>query len=239
MKSVIDDSLEKDLLFYISTFLAEKGYPPTQVETTAYLRIDKRRILRAFDKLVKKGYIEVPGKTWRSLNVFWDKVDEVGIEIDIPVKTIQMVANVVTNFLRITLVGQVGANSPLPPFSAFSNFNTQIDIAQSLITVNEVDDLFAFEVLDNTMIDAMVMKSDIVVLRKVGDNSEVKKNELVAIWLPERNETTLKFIVIRKGSYLLKSVNPTMPPITIKARESLEIKGKVVLIIRNFNPFAD
>jgi repressor LexA len=55
---------------------------------------------------------------------------------------------------------------------------------------------------------------------------------MVAVWLSDRNETTLKFFFKEKDKYRLQPANPTMKPIYIDKNESLEIKGKVVMVIR-------
>jgi repressor LexA len=56
---------------------------------------------------------------------------------------------------------------------------------------------------------------------------------MVAIWLPNRDETTLKYFYKEKDQYRLQPANPTMQPILIDKDEPLEIKGKVVMVIRS------
>ena len=82
------------------------------------------------------------------------------------------------------------------------------------------------------MIDAMVNDGDIVIMRKVGSNAEAKNGDMVAVWLPSRDETTLKYFYKEKEGYRLQPANPTMDPIMIDKAEPLEIKGKVVMVIR-------
>jgi repressor LexA len=47
-----------------------------------------------------------------------------------------------------------------------------------------------------------------------------------------RNEYTLKYFFKEKDRYRLQPANPTMKPIFIKKSEPVEIKGKVVMVIR-------
>ena len=82
------------------------------------------------------------------------------------------------------------------------------------------------------MIDAMVNDGDIVVMRKVDNNAEAKNGDMVAIWLPARDETTLKYFYKEANHYRLQPANPTMQPIYIDKNERLEIRGKVVMVIR-------
>jgi repressor LexA len=80
------------------------------------------------------------------------------------------------------------------------------------------------------MIDAMINDGDIVIMKPA---IKANNGEMVAIWLPNRDETTLKYFFKEKDGYRLQPANPTMKPIMINKAEPLEIKGKVVMVIRN------
>jgi len=84
------------------------------------------------------------------------------------------------------------------------------------------------------MIDAMINDGDIVILRPT---QEARNGDMVAIWLSDKNETTLKYYYKEKDGYRLQPANPTMRPIMIKKTESLEIKGKVVMVIRKVDRY--
>ena len=85
------------------------------------------------------------------------------------------------------------------------------------------------------MIDAMINDGDIVVLKPA---QEARNGEMVAVWLSDKNETTLKYFYKEKDGYRLQPANPTMKPIMIKKNEPLEIKGKVVMVIRKMERMA-
>ncbi|MCF6292145.1 MAG: Rne/Rng family ribonuclease [Robiginitomaculum sp.] len=68
--------------------------------------------------------------------------------------------------------------------------------------------------------------------RPKSTGGEAKNGEMVAVWLPERDETTLKYFFKEKDGYRLQPANPTMEPILIGMDEPLEIKGKVIMVIR-------
>jgi repressor LexA len=84
------------------------------------------------------------------------------------------------------------------------------------------------------MIDAMVNDGDIVILKPAQD---ARNGDMVAVWLTDRNETTLKYYYKEKDGYRLQPANPTMKPIIIKKSEPLEIKGKVVMVIRRVDRY--
>jgi len=88
------------------------------------------------------------------------------------------------------------------------------------------------------MIDAMVNDGDFVIMKPVANNAEVRNGEMVAVWLPSRDETTLKYFYKEKEGFRLQPANPTMEPIMIDKREPLEIKGKVVMVIRKVDTVA-
>jgi repressor LexA len=79
------------------------------------------------------------------------------------------------------------------------------------------------------MIDAMVYDGDIVVMKRA---NEARNGEMVAIWLNDRDETTLKYFYLENGHVRLQPANPTMKPIIIDEPSSVEIQGKVVMVIR-------
>ena len=79
------------------------------------------------------------------------------------------------------------------------------------------------------MVDAMVNDGDIVVMKPA---QEARNGDMVAVWLPDRSETTLKYFYKEKDRYRLQPANPTMKPIYIDKGDPLEIKGKVVMVIR-------
>ena len=80
------------------------------------------------------------------------------------------------------------------------------------------------------MIDAMVHDGDYVILKP---QQEARNGEMVAIWLKNREETTLKYFFSENGKVRLQPANPTMQPIIIdNPDENLEVRGKVVLVIR-------
>ncbi len=79
------------------------------------------------------------------------------------------------------------------------------------------------------MIDAMVYDGDIVVLKPT---QEANNGDMVAVWLTDRDETTLKYFYQEKGRVRLQPANPTMKPIMIDDPSIVEIKGKVIMVIR-------
>jgi repressor LexA len=134
---------------------------------------------------------------------------------------------------RVPVLGRIVAGEPIPvPASDFNYFDAEesVEIAASLMPSREKGkELFALEVQGNSMIDAMVNDGDIVVLKPAQD---AKNGDMVAVWLPDKNETTLKYFFKERDGFRLQPANPLLKPIMIKKDEPLDIKGKVVMVIR-------
>jgi SOS-response transcriptional repressor LexA len=144
--------------------------------------------------------------------------------------------NYLRRLRRIPIVGRIVASAPIPvPASDFFYFDaeTSIEVVESLIPLGyELNRLFALEVDGDSMVDAMVNDGDIVILRPVLKKEDIRNGEMAAIWLPNRDESTLKYFYREKDGFRLQPANPTMAPILVSKDEPLEIKGKVVMVIR-------
>ena len=190
---------------------AEKGYPPSIREIGEQTGITSTSVVNYYlEQLEKWGYIERDRRISRGLRIVPEKLNEL---VFTPVR---VAAETVSDFLRIPVMGRIGASLPMPiPASDFNYYDaeTGVDIARSMLPAKSTEDLFALEVQGDSMIDAMVNDGDIVIMRRVENNSEAKNGEMVAVWLPERDETTLKYFYKEKDGYRLQPANPTMQPI--------------------------
>ena len=83
------------------------------------------------------------------------------------------------------------------------------------------------------MVDAMVNEGDIVVMKKA---NEARNGDMVAVWLNDRDETTLKYFYKENGRVRLQPANRTMDPIFVDNPRSVQVQGKVVMVIRQMEP---
>jgi repressor LexA len=93
----------------------------------------------------------------------------------------------------------------------------------------KTQDLFALEVQGDSMIDAMVNDGDIVIMKRA---QQAENGEMVAVWLDDKDETTLKYFYKEPQGIRLQPANPNMTPIYVDNPASLRIMGKVVMVIR-------
>ncbi len=202
------------ILNFIEDYQRKYKHPPSIREIGENCGISSTSVVNYYlDQLEKSGHIERDRKISRGLRVISQTP--------------------IGEMFRVPVLGRIVAGEPIPvPASDFNYFDAEesVEIATSLMPTREKGkELFALEVQGNSMIDAMVNDGDIVVMKPT---EEAKNGDMVAVWLPEKNETTLKYFYKEKDGFRLQPANPTMKPIMVKKSEPLEIKGKVVMVIR-------
>ncbi len=202
------------ILDFIEDYQRKYKHPPSIREIGENCGISSTSVVNYYlDQLEKSGHIERDRKISRGLRVISQTP--------------------VGEMFRVPVLGRIVAGEPIPvPASDFNYFDAEesVEIATSLMPSREKGkELFALEVQGNSMIDAMVNEGDIVVMKPT---QEARNGDMVAVWLPDKNETTLKYFYKEKDGFRLQPANPTMKPIMVKKSEPLEIKGKVVMVIR-------
>ncbi len=202
------------ILDFIADYQRDYKHPPSIREIGEGCDISSTSVVNYYlDQLEKSGNIERDRKISRGLR----------LTNSAPLG----------DMFRVPMMGVIQAGEPIPiPSSDFATFTAEdsVDVAMSLMPAKEKGkDLFALKVQGESMIDAMVNDGDIIILKPV---HEARNGEMVAVWLSDRNETTLKFYFKEKDRYRLQPANPTMQPIYVNKNEPLEIKGKVVMVIR-------
>lgn len=207
---------QREMLSFIGKFSRENGYPPTIRQIGEAVGISSTSVVNYnLNKLERDGYLTRDLKVSRGLRLT------------------EQVADKVSDLVRVPLVGRIFASNPVPvPGSDFNVFDEEkraIEISRGLLNTDE--GLFALEVQGDSMIDAMVNEGDIVVMKQ---QHEARNGEMVAVWLKEREETTLKHFYLENGRVRLQPANPTMAPI-YTSPENVEIQGKVVLVLRQLN----
>jgi repressor LexA len=204
------------ILDFLQTYQRENRYPPSIREIGEKTGISSTSVVNYYlDQLEKKGLIHRDRKISR------------GVRLSSQNGSVET--------LRVPILGPIAAGLPLPELDPNISYMTDneanaVDIARSLLPSKEKgENLFALEVKGESMIDAMINDGDIVVMKPA---SEARNGEMVAVWLPRDNEATLKYFFKEKDRYRLQPANPTMKPIYVKKSDPLEIKGKVVMVIR-------
>lgn len=207
------------ILDFIASYQREHKHPPSIREIGEDCDISSTSVVNYYlDQLEKSGHLERDRKISRGMRLTGNTP--------------------LGDMLRVPVLGVIQAGEPIPiPTSDFTSFTADdsVEIATSLMPAKEKGkELFALKVQGESMIDAMVNDGDIIILKPAQD---ARNGDMVAVWLSDRNETTLKYFYKEKDGYRLQPANPTMKPIMIKKNEQVEIKGKVVMVIRKMERF--
>ncbi len=216
------------ILAYMETYQRQFGFPPAIREICDETQISSTSVVNYYlDQLEKWGYIKREKNISRGITILKNAL---GVLLD---DKIRPFANAVEDLFRIPVVGRIVAGLPVPvPASDLNYFDPEsaISIARSLLPPREkLEDLFALEVQGDSMIDAMVNDGDLVIMKRA---QEARNGEMVAIWLLDRDETTLKYFYREGTKVRLQPANKTMQPIIIDDPRVVQIQGKVLMVVR-------
>ena len=214
----------KKILEVLEHYQDNVGYPPSIREIGREANISSTSVVNYYlDQLEEMGYIERDRKVSRGMRLIKTVTGQL----------VQEISSALEDIMRIPLAGRIGAGIVVqPPESGFATFSPDegVEVARSMLPEREQGaQLYALEVEGDSMIDAMVDDGDIVIMKPTQD---ARNGEMVAIRLKDEDETTLKYFYRENGSVRLQPANPLMEPIIIEDPSSVEVQGKVVLVIR-------
>ncbi len=224
------------IMRFLTDFQEQHGYSPSIREIGKHISVDSTSLVDYYlEQLCTSGYIERDKRVSRSIRVVRPMYQEStgGTRVT---QTLRNVSRRINELCSVPVLGRIGASLPVPmPPSEGSYFDpdSTVEIARSLLPSREkVDNLFALEVQGMSMIDAMVNDGDIVIMKRV---ENANNGEMVAVWLEDTDETTLKYFYKEGSRVRLQPANPTMSPIYIENPERVRIQGKVVMIVRRID----
>jgi len=134
--------------------------------------------------------------------------------------------------ISVPIIGTIAAGQPIPVPSADTWRNEDSDtIDVTPDTIGNREDVYALRVKGDSMIDALVNDGDIVLMQSAGT---AQNGEMVAAWLKNEQEATLKRFYREGDRVRLQPANRTMAPIYTEA-SNIQVQGKVIHISRD-NP---
>ena len=116
---------------------------------------------------------------------------------------------------------------PTPPSGSWHTEEVDNIDLPAYLTKGKAD-VFAVRVRGESMIDALVADGDLVLMEPIDDPRE---GDMVAAWLKDREEVTLKHFHMANGMVTLQPANSSMEPITVPA-ENVAVRGRVVGVVR-------
>ena len=197
---------QRKILEFIKGFMEERGYSPSIREIVKGCGLSSTSVAEYnLRVLEREGYIEREREISRGIKIG-------GVR-------------------RIPLVGVIAAGEPLPlppPGGWASDALEYIEVPTEFFGKGNI---YALRVKGKSMVDALIDDGDIVIVEA---RNFAEDGEMVAVWLRDRNEVTLKRIY-REGEWVkLVPESSEASPIYVEPRH-VEIQGRVIGVIRKIS----
>ncbi len=203
---------QQRILQFLHDFIEEKDYPPSIRDIQQGCEISSTSVVDYnLKKLEEKGHIRRDREVSRAIELLGGSGERRRRPVSVP------------------LLGKIAAGLPIPTppdTTSPGAYGEQIEVTDEQIGGRR--NVFALRVEGNSMIDALIQDGDIVILE--GTHS-ADDGDMVAVWLREENETTLKRFYHEGERVRLQPMNQSMKPIYTSA-DNVEVQGKVVTAIR-------
>jgi len=203
---------QERIINFVTEFLHDKGYPPTIRDIAAGCGISSTSVVAYnLNKLEQAGYIRRQSDISR------------GIKFLTPQKK-------GGKLVYIPIVGVIAAGEPIPvPDTGNIIPNEGLEVSEELVLGKQ--DIYALRVRGDSMLDALIGDGDIVLMDYVGS---AENGDMVAVWLKEEQEVTLKRFFAEPNRIRLEPANKQMKPI-YTTPDNVEIQGRVVAVIRRIS----
>ncbi len=199
---------QQRMLSYIREFIRDNGYPPSIREIGSALGISSTSVVKYnLDILEREGHIERDRTISRGIKLKDASAD---------------------SSIRVPLLGVIAAGQPIPVLSEgiLQAADDYLELTRDII--KDTSGVYALRVKGNSMIDALVHDGDVVIMRQ---QDSADNGDMVAVWLLDREETTLKRFYHEGERVRLQPANPGMEPIYARPTD-VRIQGKVIAVIR-------
>jgi repressor LexA len=213
------------IMHFLAEFQEKKGFSPSIRDIGENIGVKSTSLVDYYlNQLEEMGFIKRDKHISRSICIRKSLVAAQSVTERINAG-VQNMTSAINEIFSIPVMGRIFASEPIPmPASdvPFFDQESSIEIASSLLPSREKpEDLFALEVQGDSMIDAMVNDGDMVIMRRA---QQAENGDMVAVWLDDKDETTLKYFYKEPNRVRLQPANPNM--------------GKVVMVIRQVKSLA-
>ena len=198
------------ILEFIRKFVEDKDYAPTMGEIQKALGISSTSVVDYHLKgLEEEGFITRDPEVSRGIHI----------------------SGIGRKARAVPLLGTIAAGEPIP----VPTEDTWHSVAQETVEVpaemlpSQVQ-AYALQVKGTSMIDALVDDGDVVVLEAT---RTAEDGEMVAAWLTERQEATLKKLYREPGRIRLQPANRSMAPIYVDP-DKVQVQGRVIAVLRKY-----
>lgn len=196
----------ENILKFIEDFIDERGYAPTVRDIMKGCNLSSTAVVQHH-----LNVLEREGRIHRDPRV---------------VRSIQMAEK---DIVEVPLLGAIAAGKPIPVASS----DTWSSLAEEILKltadiVGNKSNIYALKVKGTSMVDAFIDDGDIVILEATQSADD---GDMVAVWLKDEQEITLKRIYREKGRIRLQPANKEVQPIYTRP-ENVEVQGRVIAVLR-------
>ncbi|MEO0563044.1 MAG: transcriptional repressor LexA [Chloroflexota bacterium] len=218
---------QRKILRFIDQYTVDNGYPPTIREIGDATDTASTSVVNYnLNKLVDEGYLDREARVSRGVRLIARIPNSAGSMFR-GSKGVR--ASETKSF--VPLIGNIAAGRPIPlPDDIGQHIDEEDMLEVGMMMLGGVDpsEVFALRVKGDSMIDAMNAEDDIVLFRK---QSIANNGDMVAVWLADRSETTLKKFYHEGNRIRLEPANENYEPIYVDAAYC-QIHGKVLSVLR-------
>ena len=222
----------REVLEAIKKYWAEHNSSPAVREIGHMIGIKSSSQIKFYlDELERqKKIIRTKQKT---RNIFLPEIENRRLR-----KTAVTVLDINQNIVAIPDYGPIAAGIPIHlPDASYKKANrkhpetTDVHIPESYLPQGvKAEDVFALHVEGDSMRDAMLINGDIVILKRTS-LAELKGGEIVAAWIKDTQETTLKRFEKTPRGISLRPENPNYKSLFFLPDE-VDIQGKLLAVLR-------
>jgi repressor LexA len=195
---------QRKILHFIDSFIDDHDYPPSIRQIQEACGISSTSVVDYnLRALEKGGYIRRAREISRGIHGSGKR----------------------SRVIPVPIIGTIAAGLPIPVPTDTDSSET-IDVTPEMVGNRE--NVFALRVKGNSMIDALVNDGDIVLIEQT---PTARNGEMVAAWLKNEEEATLKKFYLEGDRVRLQPANESMEPIYTDAK-NIEVRGKVISTFR-------
>lgn len=211
MAGDLSDKQQK-ILQFLEGFISDHDYPPSIRDIQTGCDISSTSVVDYnLKRLEEKGYIRRDREVSRAIEL----LDGQGERRR-------------RSTVQVPVLGKIAAGIPLPVHPDQMAPEDVLELTEDM--VRDRPGLYALRVQGTSMIDALINDGDTVILEPC---NSADPGEVVAAWIVDRGETTLKKYYPEGAKVRLQPMNSTMDPIMEDA-SNVEVQGRLVATIRSF-----
>jgi len=196
----------ENIFKFIQTFLSERGYAPTVRDIVKGCNLSSTAVVQHhLNVLEKQGYLHRDPQVVRSIQLMGKDI------------------------IEVPLLGTIAAGEPIPVLDS----ETWTAVAEETLKltpdiIEKKNNIYALRVKGTSMLDALITDGDIVIMEAT---QTAEDGEMVAVWLKDEKEVTLKRIYRESDRVRLQPANQEIQPIYARP-ENVEVQGRIITVLR-------